>query len=82
MTITVYQNHFSVERGCKTFRYDSVDGDRFDCECAFLYLPGLMWTWPKAEAGCIQSVQLYSSHCSTDTDGGFESYYSLFSSEV
>ena len=43
MTITVYQNHFSVERGCKTFSYR----DRFDCECAFLYLPGLMWTWPK-----------------------------------
>ena len=54
MTITVYQNHFSVERGCKTFRYDSVDGDRFDCECAFLYLPGLMWTWPCVPQGHSQ----------------------------
>ena len=26
---------------------DSVDGDRFNCECAFLYLPGLVWTGPK-----------------------------------
>ena len=50
MTTTVYQNHFSVERGCKTFRKlyenDSVAGDRVHCECTFLYLPGLVWTGP------------------------------------
>ena len=46
MTITVYQNHISVE--CGTWTYDSVDGDCFVCECAFLYLPGLMWTWPES----------------------------------
>ena len=47
---TTYQNHFSVLRGCKIFRKlyenDSVDGDRFHCECVFLYLPGLVWTGP------------------------------------
>ena len=56
MTITVYQNHFSVERGCETFRYDSVDGDRLDCECAFLYLPGLMCvTWPNCKSLWIKA---------------------------
>ena len=30
----------------RAIRYGSVDGDRLDCECAFLYLPGLAWTWP------------------------------------
>ena len=50
MTTAVYQNHFSVERRCKTFHkqyeIDSVDGDRFHCKCVFLCLPGQVWTGP------------------------------------
>ena len=54
MITTVYQNHFSVERGCKTFRKryenDSADEDRFHCESAFLYLPGVVWTGPHSHS--------------------------------
>ena len=60
MTTTVYQNNFSVERGCKTFwkRYEnnSVDGDHFHCGCAFLHLPQLVWMGPGFQFAWLQSL--------------------------
>ena len=39
---------FSVESTLSliTISVHTVYGDRFHCECAFLYLPGLVWTGP------------------------------------
>ena len=34
----------------KRYENGSVDGDRFHCDCAFLYLPGLVWTGPHSHS--------------------------------